>query len=117
LTRATQAPAQDWLILGIVASFTAALFDNLWWAGFWLADWLGNAQAAHWFQRNGALVNVIFRQGANILAAGCHVVAAMLFHAKLHPEESRCRRLLIWAMVLGASSTATAGALLFVRGL
>lgn len=66
----------DWLILGIVISFIGKFGDNLWWGFAWHASHTGSDSKWWWFN-NGVFSNTIFRQGCGIVAAICHLQAAL----------------------------------------
>jgi len=66
---------QSLLILGITVSFLGSVADNVYWWFAWFADFLSLPVRDILFA-NGVYSNIPFRQGAGIVAAGLHLVAA-----------------------------------------
>ena len=66
----------QWFMIGVVISFVGAAVDNLYWGLAWLADYTGSSLRDALF-RNGVYSNVPFRQVCTVIAAGCHIKAAL----------------------------------------
>jgi hypothetical protein len=69
--------AHDWFIIGVVAGFTGALLDNIYWFLPWTASFLDHP-AFTTLTNLGVFFNIFFRQGLGICAAYCHLKAAEL---------------------------------------
>lgn len=66
----------SWFVIGVVLSFLGSVIDNSYWFVAWLYDYLGRDEAQSLF-RNGVYSNLPFRQGLTLLAAMCHIIAAV----------------------------------------
>lgn len=62
------------LVLGITFGFVGAFVDNLYWGVAWLSAYLDWPTSPWWFA-NGVIPNIVFRQGAGVLAAALHIYA------------------------------------------
>lgn len=76
----------NWFILGIVIGFVGDFVDNLYWGLAWSADYLDHSYRDRLFN-GGVYSNSVFRQGAGILSALCHLMGV----AKLSTDSSRFR--------------------------
>lgn len=65
-----------WLIMGVFVGFVGSVFDNAYWGIAWAADYLNHPSKDWWFQ-NGVFSNLPFRQIATLVAAYCHLRAAI----------------------------------------
>lgn len=73
--------ADQWFILGVAVGFIGAALDNLYWAMPWTASYLEHP-SQHVLVASGVFANVVCRQALGIVAAYCHLKAAMLSAAK-----------------------------------
>ena len=78
---ATERREVDWLILGIVIGFIGSLVDNAYWGVCWTGDFFGLALTESCF-KNGVFPNVFFRQATTLVAALCHLQAAVISHSR-----------------------------------
>lgn len=74
--RAAHKSETNWFVIGVTIGFIGSLFDNLYWFVAWTADYY-QLPVRDWLFRNGVYSNTLFRQVATILAALCHVRAAV----------------------------------------
>lgn len=69
--------AFDWFIIGVAVSFIGSIIDNAYWGLAWGAYFIGSNWADVLFS-SGVYFNVFDRQLASIIAAYCHVRAALM---------------------------------------
>ena len=68
----------QWFILGVFIGFIGQSLDNTYWLMAWSSHYVDPESATTlWLFENGFLFNIPFRQIAGILAAVCHVRAAV----------------------------------------
>ena len=67
--------SNDWLVLGIVVGFVGAILDNLYWGYAWQLKYTNNPNSEWWFEY-GVMANVLFRQGAGVIAGTCFIMSA-----------------------------------------
>jgi len=65
-----------WLILGVFFSFIGSMVDNTYWGLAWSASYLDDPAKEALFH-NGVYSNLPFRQITTLVAAYCHVRAAV----------------------------------------
>lgn len=70
-----------WLILGVFFSFLGSIVDNTYWGLAWSANYLEHPLADDLFH-NGVFSNLPFRQITTLLAAYCHMRAAIVTDSK-----------------------------------
>lgn len=71
--------SEQWLILGVVVAFIGQTLDNSYWLITWTAHYFDSESIlTHWLFDNGPTVNLPFRQVCGIVAAYCHVYAAVM---------------------------------------
>lgn len=65
------------LMCGVVASFVQAVWDNTWWGLAWSLEYVRGSSGSmdNFFFRNGAISNILGRQGLMIVAAIFHLLA------------------------------------------
>ena len=80
------------LIAGITIGFVGSFLDNIYWGLAWSAAFFELPQERFLF-RNGVFANIPFRQGAGVLAASLHLIAAMR-----HSPGGKRLYALIWAL-------------------
>lgn len=66
----------DWFILGVAIAFLGGGIDNLYWGIAWSADYIGHPTRDFWF-KHGTYSNAPFRQVCGVIAAFCHIKAAV----------------------------------------
>lgn len=71
--------ATGWIAMGIVASFSGSLVDNVYWGAAWSADFTHSAYR-DWLFQHGVFSNIPFRQSCDSLGAYCHIIAAVSFY-------------------------------------
>lgn len=62
----------NWLIIGVVISFSSGILENMYWGVYWTAKYLA-LQMEFDMIANGVWVNAILRQGSAIVAGLCHI--------------------------------------------
>lgn len=67
---------RDWFVIGVAVGFIGQLFDNTFWGLSWHAHFLELPHRDAMFEA-GPAVNLFFRQIPGIIAALCHVKAAV----------------------------------------
>lgn len=67
---------RDWFIVGVVVAFSGQMLDNAFWGVSWHAHFLGLPHRDAMFEA-GPAVNLFFRQLPGIIAALCHIKAAV----------------------------------------
>lgn len=95
----------QWFILGVSISFLGSVVDNFYWGLAWTADYTGHESRDALF-KYGVYSNAPFRQLCTILAAVCHIRAAMT------AQDRRFRAIIIIAWLTGLL---TAGLLVWLR--
>jgi len=65
-----------WLVAGIVISFISPIIDNIWWGVAWALRYSEDPKWVWWFDA-GVYANIMSRQSLKIIAAWCHVKAAI----------------------------------------
>ena len=71
--------SEQWLILGVVIAFLGQMFDNMYWLVTWTAHFFDAGSLLNdWLFEHGPMANLPFRQASGILAAYCHVYAAVM---------------------------------------
>lgn len=71
-----------WFIIGIVVGFAGDLMDNIYWMVGWSEGYLKQSMDNPYLY-NGVYSNIVWRQGAGIVSAMCHLVGiANLLSAK-----------------------------------
>jgi hypothetical protein len=71
--------SEQWLIIGVVVAFTGQTLDNSYWLVTWTANYFDSESIlTHWLFDNGMVANLPFRQACGIVAAYCHVYAAVM---------------------------------------
>lgn len=69
---------EQWFILGVFIAFVGQVFDNSYWLVAWTFDYFNESAAiTQWLFENGLIVNIPFRQIVGIVAAYCHIKAAV----------------------------------------
>ena len=66
----------DWFVLGVIINFIGDFADNLYWGLAWLADYRQHISRDTMFEL-GVYSNTPFRQVCTVVAAFCHIAAAM----------------------------------------
>lgn len=66
----------NWMILGIFVSFIGSTIDNLYWGLAWSLEYLNSPLSEDAFS-NGVYSNLPFRQATTLVAALCHIKAAV----------------------------------------
>ena len=88
--------SEQWLILGVVIAFLGQMFDNMYWLITWTSNYFDSSTVLNaWLFEHGPMANLPFRQASGILAAYCHVYAAVMV------DESQTRKFQL--LVLAAS--------------
>ena len=82
------------LVIGITIGFIGNFFDNIYWGIAWTVEFLNHDEPNDWF-KYGAASNVPFRQLAGIIAATCHIAAAILLS-----RMQRKRYFIVWLIAL-----------------
>ena len=71
--------SEQWLIIGVVVAFIGQTLDNSYWLITWTANYFDSESTlTHWLFDNGPAANLPFRQVCGIVAAYCHVYAAVM---------------------------------------
>ncbi len=90
--------AADWLVLGVMTSFSSIVGNTSWWAIYWGMR-IVDHPSQEWWLSNGSFANLFTRQGAVLVAAFCHLKAYQTFTARggsVRPETH-----LLWSLGLG----------------
>jgi hypothetical protein len=69
--------------MGVAVSFLGSLIDNFYWAIPWAMDYAHHPDTMWWI-KTGAYFNIFDRQIAGIIAAYCHMRAAIEFTDDKH---------------------------------
>ena len=80
--------AAQWLMLGIIISYTGGFFDNDYWGLAWSADY-SNWKSRDWLFEWGAVFNIPFRQIAGVIGLYCHLMGYYMVHWQDRPLEER----------------------------
>ena len=73
---------RDYFILGVMIGFIGSLMDSIYWGIGWTLKYTSHPGWDDWLDE-GALNNLIFRQGATALAAICHIKAGLVAESVL----------------------------------
>ena len=69
----------QWLIIGVVIAFIGQGLDNLYWLLTWTSNYISSDGGfTRWLFDHGTLANIPFRQTCGIVAAYCHIHAAVM---------------------------------------
>jgi len=71
--------AEKWFMVGVFVGFLGEAIDNAYWLLFWASEYLGAKQVNAVMLEYGRMFNLPFRQFAGIIAAYCHIRAALEF--------------------------------------
>lgn len=94
---------QDWFAMGVCVGFLGSIADNTFWAIPWSLSFIDS----DWFEpvfNSGVVFNIFFRQLCGMVAAYCHVRAAV---EHISSKEVRQHRIQIfhktihWSVALG----------------
>ena len=86
--------SEQWLILGVVIAFLGQMFDNMYWLITWTSNFFDSSSLlTEWLFEHGPMANLPFRQASGILAAYCHVYAAVMI------DEERTRKFKLTVMI------------------
>lgn len=88
--------ATDWFILGVAISFFGSMVDNVYWSIPWTASFVEHPATAA-LVNFGVFVNIPFRQVTGVLAAGCHIYAAV---TSAKSKVAQRKRKLLLAVVM-----------------
>lgn len=69
--------AKDWFILGVCLGFLGASIHGLYWFTYWLLDYF-EINYYSTLKDYGPTINILSRQGLGMLAAYCHLRAALI---------------------------------------
>lgn len=69
--------AKHWLLVGIAFSFVGSIVDNTWWGIAWYLR-REDDPSWHWWFDHGVYSNIFFRQAFKLIAAYCHIKAAII---------------------------------------
>ena len=104
-----EAAASVFLAVGITVGFLGGLLDNSYWSIPWSLSSVGHPHEMAWNQF-GPLPNIFTRQLCGMIAAYCHIRAAMLSVDLTH-RQSRVRISALHALVAGGLALGVAYAI------
>jgi len=102
--------SEQWLILGVVIAFIGQTLDNTYWLITWTAHYFDNASPLSDFLfEHGTLVNIPFRQICGIVAAYCHVYAAVQL------DKTKTYKFKSYILLASAAGLAFSAAMVFFK--
>lgn len=96
----------DWLMIGVFVGFLGGTFDSAYWQIPWTMNYFCSPCATDWIQW-GVLPNIMFRNGCDILSAGCHLRAATIDGDAAAGRGTRWTALALAAFVLYSGAVFT----------
>jgi len=103
--------SEQWLIIGVVVAFVGQTLDNVYWLVTWTAHYFdATSLLTTTLFENGMLANIPFRQACGIVAAYCHVHAAVMVD---RAKEMRFRVFMLVATTVGLAFSL---AMIFLKG-
>jgi len=93
--------SEQWLIVGVVIAFIGQTLDNTYWLITWTVHYFNSGSILSlWLFEHGPLANIPFRQLCGIVAAYCHVYAAVMID---ETKTYEFRRFVLVAACLGVA--------------
>ena len=103
--------SEQWLILGVVIAFVGQTLDNMYWLVTWTAHYFdATSELTTTLFDNGMLANIPFRQACGIVAAYCHV------HAAVMVDKAKTVRFRLFMLVAASAGLAFSLAMVFLKG-